>query len=171
MDPISYLRMDIRWGHELLERVMGDVNQAQAHWAPPGTANPLGATYAHALTSEDVLIRRFFQGQEPLLDREWKGKTGISEPQFGSDFEWARRVRVDLPAARKYAQAVYAITDQYLASLLPEDLDRTLDLSALGFGERPTAWALSALVVSHLSNMIGEAAVLKGIQGAKGYPW
>jgi hypothetical protein len=26
-------------------------------------------------------------------------------------------------------------------------------------------------VVSHMNNMIGESAVLKGIQGAKGYPW
>jgi hypothetical protein len=33
------------------------------------------------------------------------------------------------------------------------------------------AWVLSALVISHMNNMIGESAVLKGIQGAKGYPW
>ncbi len=171
MDAISYLRLDIQWGHELLERVMGDATQAQADWAPPGRANPLGATYAHALTSEDVIVHRFMSGRDPLFESRWKGRTGISEPKFGSEFEWARRVRADLPAAREYAQAVYTATDQYLASLQPPDLDRILDLSALGFGERTIAWALSALVIAHLNNMIGEAAVLKGIQGAKGYPW
>lgn len=171
MDPIAYIRSDIRWGHDLLEQVMQDATPEQAHWAPPGTANPLGATYAHALTSEDVIIHRFLQDREPLMEAEWMGKTGISEPQFGSDFEWARRVQVDLPAARRYAQTVYAATDHYLASLTAEDLDHTLDLSARGFGQKTIAWALSALVISHLNNMVGEAAVLKGIQGAKGYPW
>ena len=171
MDAINYLLIDIRWGHELSERVMADATQEQANWAPPGRANPLGATYAHALTSEDVIVHRFLQRREPLLEAGWKGRTGISEPQFGSDFEWARQVQVNLPAARAYAQAVNTATDQYLASLQPPDLDRILDLSALGFGERTLAWALSALVIAHLNNMIGEAAVLKGIQGAKGYPW
>lgn len=171
MDAISYLREDMRWAHELLELVMRDATQQQLDWAPPGRANSLGATYAHALTSEDVIVQRWLQGAVPLMESGWKGKTGVSEPQFGSDFEWARRVRVDLPAAREYAKAVYAATDHYLASLEPAALDRVLDLSKLGFGPKTVAWALSALVIAHLNNMIGESAALKGIQGAKGYPW
>jgi len=171
MDAVSYLQMDISWAHELLELVMRDATQQQLDWAPPGRANPLGATYAHALTSEDVIVQRWLQGAVPLMESAWKGRTGISEPQFGSDFEWARSVRVDLPAAREYAKAVYAATDHYLASLEPAALDRVLDLSKLGFGPKSAAWALSALVISHMNNMIGESAVLKGIQGAKGYPW
>lgn len=171
MDAIAYLREDMGWAHGLLELVMQDVTQQQLDWAPPGTANPLGATYAHALTSEDVLVHRWLQNAVPLMESEWKGRTGISEPQFGSDFEWARRVRVQLPAAQAYAQAVYTATDHYLASLEPAALDRVLDLSEQGFGPKTVAWVLSALVISHMNNMIGESAVLKGIQGAKGYPW
>jgi hypothetical protein len=171
MDAISYLREDMGWAHELLKLVMQDAIQEQLDWAPPGRANPLGATYAHALTSEDVIVHRWLQGAEPLMESEWKSRTGISEPQFASDFEWARRVRVELPAAREYAQAVYAATDHYLASLEPGALDRVLDLSKRGFGQKTVAWVLSALVISHMNNMIGESAILKGIQGAKGYPW
>jgi len=33
------------------------------------------------------------------------------------------------------------------------------------------AWALTALLVSHTNNMIGELSCLKGLQGAKGYPF
>ncbi|MGH2620375.1 MAG: DinB family protein [Anaerolineales bacterium] len=171
MDAISYLREDVTWAHELLELVMQDATQEQADWAPPGRANPLGATYAHALTSEDMIVNRWLQGAAPLMESAWKGRTGISEPQFGSDFEWARRVRVQLPAAQAYAQAVYTATDHYLASLEPAALDRVLDLSKQGFGPKTAAWVLSALVISHMNNMTGESAVLKGIQGAKGYPW
>ena len=90
---------------------------------------------------------------------------------MAADFEWARRVQVDLPAARQYAQAVYASTDEYLAGLSDESLDQVLDLSAKGFGAKPVAWVFSALVISHLNNMAGEISALKGVQGAKGYPW
>jgi hypothetical protein len=118
-----------------------------------------------------MIVQRWLQGAEPLFESAWRGRTGISEPQFGSDFEWARRVRVELPVAREYAHAVYAASDQYLGSLEPGALDLVLDLSKQGFGPKAVAWVLSALVVSHMNNMIGESAVLKGIQGAKGYPW
>ena len=93
---------------------------------------------------------------------------GISDPRPGSEFEWAREVKVDLEAARQYANAVYSATDQYLASLEPADLDRKLELS--GLGEKSVAFVLSSFLSSHTSNLTGEISVLKGIQGAKGYP-
>ena len=171
MKAASYVREDIRWAHSLLELVIQDVTPEMASWHPPGLANPIGATYAHAVCGEDVIIRQMLQSDEPLLESSWKGRTGISEPQLASDFEWARRVQLDLPMARQYAQAVYAATDEYLAALSDEGLDQVLDLSANGFGAKPVAWVLSALVISHLNNMAGEISALKGIQGAKGYPW
>lgn len=171
MNAIAYLREDFRWANDLLELVVQDVTPEQAVWHPPGTANPIGATYAHAVCGEDIFIQQILQDGEPLWESSWKGRTGISEPQMASEFDWARRVQVDLPAARQYAQAVYAATAQYLAALDDEDLDEILDLSARGFGARTVAWVLSALVISHVNTMSGEIAVLKGIQGAKGYPW
>ena len=171
MKATSYIREDFRWAHSLLEMVVQDVTPEQADWHPPGLANPIGATYAHAVCGEDVIVRQMLRSDEPLLESAWKGRTGISEPQLSADFEWARRVQVDLPAARQYAQAVYAATDEYLAALADETLDQVLDLSAQGFEHKPVAWVLSALVISHLNNMAGEISALKGVQGVKGYPW
>jgi len=171
MKATAYIREDIRWAHSLLELVMRDVTPELAAWDPPGLANPIGGTYAHAVCGEDIFIQQILQGGEPLLESSWKGRTGISEPQLASDFEWARRVQVDLPAARQYAQAVYAATDDYLATLADETLDQVLDLSAQGFEHKPVAWVLSALVISHLNNIAGEISALKGVQGVKGYPW
>ena len=171
MNAPTYLREDIRWANNLLEMVMKDVTPEMAAWHPPGLANPIGATYAHAVCGEDIFIQQVLQDGEPLLESSWKGRTGISEPQLASDFDWARRVELDLPAARQYAQAVYAATDEYLAALADETLDQVLDLSARGFGTTTVAWVISALVISHLNLMSGEIAVLKGIQGAQGYPW
>jgi hypothetical protein len=149
---------------------MQDVTQEQLDWHPPGKANPLGATYAHALCSEDALVHMVLLGGQPLMETEFKGKTGISDPRWSSEYEWAREVKVDLDTAREYANAVYSATDNYFASLEADDLDRTLDLSEMGFGEKKVAWVISSLVSSHAANMTGEISTLKGLQGAKGYP-
>ena len=50
------------------------------------------------------------------------------------------------------------------------DLERELDLSAVGFGTRKLGWMLNLLVLNHIGTETGEISVLKGIQGAKGYP-
>jgi hypothetical protein len=112
-----------------------------------------------------------FQRKPPLFASTWEGKTGITEPKWVSDPEWARRVQVDLPKAREYARAAYAQADDYIAGLTEADLDRELDLSANGLGMRSLDWCLHALIIAHLHNMTGEISALKGVQGAKGYPF
>jgi hypothetical protein len=92
-------------------------------------------------------------------------------PEWVNYATWTRRVQVDVPALREYAQAVYANTSEYLSSLTPEDLDTPVDLSALGFGQANVGWMLSALVIGHINNIAGEISCLKGLQGAKGYPF
>ena len=171
MDAISYLREDLRWSHEFLALVMQDATPEQAHWHPPGTANPLGATYAHAVIAEDYLVHRVLMERPALFEDEWKGKTGFSNPQMIAEFEWGRELEVDLPSAREYAQAVFQAAESYLDTVSEDDLDRVLDLSEQGFGKKSIAELLSRNIISHTHNLIGEASVLKGIQGAKGYPW
>ena len=62
MDAISYLREDMRITHEWLEQTMQDVTQEQLDWHPPGIANPLGASYAHALLGEDGAVNQLLRG-------------------------------------------------------------------------------------------------------------
>lgn len=57
-----------------------------------------------------------------------------------------------------------------LATLTDEELTRTLDLSSFGLGHMTVAALLSQMVFGHIDNMCGEISVLKGLQGAKGYP-
>src|SRR5258708_39930003 len=114
----------------------------------------------------------------PLCASSHVAKTGLSEPMpmpgtpdwSQAYAAWARRVQVDLAALRSYGADVHAATDAYLASLSDADLDRELDLSAVGFGTRKLGWMLNLLVLNHIGTETGEIAVLKGIQGAQGYP-
>jgi hypothetical protein len=171
MNSTTTLRESVQWGHQLLEMVMADVTDEQARWAPPGLANPIGALYAHAYLSLDGVVNGLLKGGAPRFATEWAGQVGGTPPQMGLTFDWGRAIQPDLPALRAYGQTVLADADAYLDSLTEADLDRPVDLSSAGLGTRTVSWAVNALVASHLNNMAGEISALKGVQGAKGYPF
>ena len=174
MDSVDLVRSQYKGAHDLLEATMADVTAEQAHWAPPGIANPLGASYAHTIMAEDFLLNMRARGEKPLAMGDFAGKAGVSEPPPppgpGLD-EWGRRVKVDLVQARAYAQAVYQQTDDWLATLSPADLDKQIDMSGFGMGEQPMHVLVAGIVLQHINNHLGEISCLKGLQDAKGYPF
>ena len=104
---------------------------------------------------------------KPFEDRA--GKAGVSEPmpQGPGYFEWTRSVQVDLPRVREYAQAVYAASDAYLASLSEADLDRTFDVP--GVGAQTLGWIITQWVIGHIHDETGEISAIKGVNGMTGY--
>jgi len=173
MTTIDLYRSLLKTGHDALQGTMADVTPAQAAWDPPGKAFSIAANYVHVIGSEDMAIQRLLRGKDLLATSAWAGRTGVSEmPPLGPGGDlktWSQQAKVDVRAMQAYGQAVYAATDEYLASLTPEGLTRPLDLSALGLGEKPASFILNALVVNAAMHC-GEISCLKGIQGLKGYP-
>ena len=171
------LRQQIRLAHEALEATMAGVTPAMAHAVPPGIANPLGATYAHLVCSEDMLIQGMLKQSAPLAASAFAGATGLSEPMPapGPDWsrypDWTRNLRIDLESLQRYAQAVYSATDAYLEGLSDADLEQPMDLSFVGLGQQTLGVMLSVLVLYHIGTETGEIACLKGLQGVKGYPF
>ncbi|SRR6266568_5147045 len=171
------LRRVVSDARKVLDGTMADVTQAQADYVPPGIANPLGATYAHVVCSEDMAVQGMFRQLPPLFASSWQARTGLSEPmpmpgpEWVNYAAWTRHVKIDLANLRQYAQAVGAETDAWIASLSEADLDRPLDLSSAGFGQHTLATAIALLIANHLGTETGEISVLKGIQGARGYPF
>jgi hypothetical protein len=82
---------------------------------------------------------------------------------------WSRQSTVDLPALRRYGQAVYAATDEHLGAMAPDALAQPLDLSGLGLGQQSVQIALT-IVLLNASMHCGEISCLEGLQGLKGYP-
>jgi hypothetical protein len=173
MDTIALLRSGMKTAHEWLEATMADVTPEMAQWAPPGTAHPIGSRYAHVVVGEDNLVA-MVKGGAPLHTGAWQGRTGIAgDPQaaYASTLEWAQTVKIDLAALRGYAQAVYANTDEFLATLKPENLETQVDLSQFGMGVWQLDAFLLSLVLGHARDIMGEISAVKGVQGAKGYPF
>lgn len=173
MNAIELYRNLLQSAHEFLERTVTGVTAEQLNWDPPGKAFSIGTNYVHVLSSEDMAIQRVLRGKEPLVTTTWAGKLGTGEPPPlgpGGDLKaWSRRAKLDLATLGRYGQAVYAATDDYLASLTPDALTRPVDLSALGFGQQSVLFILTGLL-ANASLHCGEISCLKGVQGLKGYP-
>ena len=169
MSQVAALRMGFQSMHEFLENTVADVTADQAAWQPPGRAHTIAANYAHVVAGEDGVVNGMVRGGAPLLAARFAGKTGISEPPprgFEWD-DWAQRVSIELPALREYASAVYAATDEYLASISDADLERQIELGPAG------QFSLARFLTIMMGNVAwhtGEIACVKGLQGVKGYP-
>jgi hypothetical protein len=170
MDVKTLIQQQTQSARQWLEGTLGDPTPEQLHWAPPG-ASSIGAHYAHILTGEDALVNGVAKGGAPLFAAEWAGRTGLSDlPPRGAWGDWGRSVQVDLPALRAYGAAVHGSMDAYVASLSPEDLDRTVDLTSFGIGQVSLGFFLTGVVIANLNWHCGEISCLKGQQGLKGYP-
>jgi len=174
---VALLRDQVKEAIQWLEGVTADLTPEDAHWKPPGTALPAGAVYAHAVTAMDAVVNAILKGGAPLFAAEWAGKTGLSELPPGPDpakpgmpdwTAWSRSVKIDLAIHRRYAKAVQAAIDDYLATLSDADLGRPIDLSALGFGRVTVEFLLNNAVLGHAFSHGGEIACLKGLRGKKG---
>jgi hypothetical protein len=156
MTAIDMYRSLLRAVHEFLE-----------------DAFSIAANYAHVVSSEDMGIQQLLRGRALLATTNWAGRTGVSEmPPLGprGDLKaWSHRATVDLSALQRYGQAVYAATDEYLASLAPEALSHPVDLRAWGLGVGSVLLVLTVLL-GNASMHCGEISCLKGVQGLKGYP-
>ena len=172
MNAIELFRTQINASHEIVEGTVADLTQELCDHQPEGTAHPIGACYAHLLTTEDFIINMILRGQQPLMMGDWAGKSGMSAPPpgpGGDHHAWATSVKVDVGQAREYAKAVYLATDDYLGTLSPEDLDEEIEIP--GFGKNSRAYYLGIGALIHPANHVGEISALKGVQGAKGYPF
>lgn len=170
MDALTILRQQFQECNQWLEATMAGVTAEQAHWKPAGSANPLGATYAHALMTQDFVANMAIQGGAPLAMTTWANKVGISEPPPSEEItawaQWARLVQVDLEALKAYGQAVTASVDQMLTSLTDTELTRNVTTP---FGTSTVQFLISNAIIGHTHNHTGEISCLKGLQGVKGY--
>lgn len=173
MNAITLIREQIKNAHDWFGGTMAGVSDEVAHWQPGGKAHPIGSRYAHLVVAEDMLVNGLVQGGAPLFATAWAGKTGLEDPQasFFTTLEWAQGVKVDLEALDKYAQAVYANTDEYLATLSEADLERTIDLTEQNMGTWPLGAFLISFVLGHVHAIMGEISALKGVRGLQGYPF
>jgi hypothetical protein len=169
VDAVKLLGDQVKQAHQVYQGTVADLTPEQAHWKPGGNAHSPAPLLVHIAAAEDMFLN-MMTGRQPLAMGPYAGKTGASEPHpMGNYGEWAGRVTVDLPELSEYVTAVFKNTEEYVASLSPDDLDKELDLSSAGLGKMSLGAFITMTSVIHPSNHIGEISCMKGIQGSKGY--
>ncbi|HXJ79506.1 MAG TPA: DinB family protein [Candidatus Methylomirabilis sp.] len=168
----AMLRQQLAGSHDILEQTIADCSQEVLDKNLPGaTINSVGSIYAHTIFSEDGILHGMLQGKPPIYKTQgWAARTNVQmpeQPEFSP--EWARAVRMKLPAFREYAKAVYAATDAYLAGLSDADLERKVQTGFVG--EQTVAFVIGNVLAWHAAQHTGEIAALKGVQGLKGLPF
>ena len=174
MNAIELLKGQIQMANQFLDGTVADVSVEQAHAVPGGTAHPIGASMVHIALAQDVVLNMMVRGSQPLIMTEWAGKAGISEPEpmdrsAESLLAWANRVKVDLPQFQEYAKAVAQNTLTWVDTLSEDDLAQEKKIP--GFPKMNIGGWITLTAVVHPSNHCGEIAALKGLSGAKGYPF
>lgn len=169
------LLTQLKTAHTAIEQTMEGVTDEVAHFMPPGKANPIAGTYAHLVFTEDFFIHDFLMKTEPLMTTTFKDKTGASEAH-PTDWQeaypkWLKKVKLDIDQFSKYAKAVFAASEEHIATLTDADLEKNIDMSSFGMGNRKASDFIANLISGHVYPIMGEISVLKGIQGLKGYPF
>jgi DinB family protein len=172
MIPQAALRQQVAGAHDILEQTIADCSQDALDKNLPGaTITSIGSIYAHLVFSEDGILHGMLQGKPPIYrGQNWASRTGVQMPEPGGfSPEWARTVRMKLPAFREYAKAVFAATDAYIGGLSDADLDRKVQTGFVG--EQTVAFVIGNILAWHAAQHTGEIAALKGVQGLKGLPF
>jgi hypothetical protein len=171
MNAVELVQYSLASAFDILGQVTADLTQEQADWTPPGIANPIGALYWHTVSSVDEIVHGWCIGQTSLSQGAgWREKVlYASAPGAGEEtVEQMRAICVDLAVLHEYTQAVAKATQDWLATLAPEDLGRRMDTP---IGELNLAQLLAIFVIWHINAHCGEISALKGCQGARGYPF
>jgi hypothetical protein len=158
MNTAELLQFSLDAAFDILGSVTADLNQEQADWRPPGTANTIGSIYSHILTYVDYYVRNY-------------GIEGKPQPEIVESRPpelWMQDVQVELSELHAYAGQVWSTAQDWLSSLALEDLEQKTRTTA---GEINWAQAVELFLIWHINAHCGEISALKGCQGLKGYPW
>ena len=168
----AMLRQQLSGYHDILEQTIADCQPETLDNNLPGaTITSVGSIYAHTVFSEDNILHGMLQGKASIYrSQDWAARIGVDMPDPGEFTpEWARTVRMNLPAFREYARLVYAATEAYIAGLSTADLDRKVQTGFVG--EQTVAFVVSNILGWHVAEHTGEIAALKGVLGRKGLPF
>jgi hypothetical protein len=168
MDAKEYVGRQITSGRRLVDGALTDCTDEQFCWAPPGTANTIAATVVHMAFVEDMYVMSALQGKPRLWETgNWSEKLGLSAPPVRDGWAEANGKQIPMAPVLAYLAAARAATDEYIATIGAEELDRSVEVRG---AQRPVA-DIVATVAVHPVEHAGEIAALKGIQGAKGMPF
>ncbi|MGE3074495.1 MAG: DinB family protein [Dehalococcoidia bacterium] len=171
MDVRELVISQFKMAHGVLLQVMADVPNDIANKKLAGSEiDTVGSTFAHLVFSEDGIVNGLCLGRPPVfMSGGWAGKTGTDMPANPrQSHEWAATVQMDIAKFLPYARAVFANTEEAIASLSDEEMGKTVQGP---LGPSTVFGSISGLTLYHTTQHSGEISALLGAHGRKGLPF
>jgi len=172
MDALELMRHETKSAYAWIDNIVEEITHTQANWDPPGTANSIAATYAHALISADVDLNRHFHGRDPIITGQWGDRVGLHD-LFPDDFSCEGEIRWH--ELHQYGLEVARCVGALVDALTMDDLNRSFEMMATEAGSSISLGTWKGIDIyqlhgwSHITMHGGEIACLKGMQGLNGY--
>jgi hypothetical protein len=157
VNTVDLLKYGLDIAFEVLDYVTNDLTQEQIDWQPPGVACSIGSILSHLNTYLDFFLR------EVCIEKRFEILKSPPPPEIVM-----KEVQVDLHDMQIRTENIRTITKDWLSSLTPADLEIEFE-SAIGTIN--VGQMIEAYIIWHINVHCGEISLLKGCQGAKGYPW
>jgi DinB family protein len=164
MDAVTYAQQGLKRTFGLFNQIADGMTPEQYNWKPAGTANAIGKTHVHAMTSVDLFINGTLAGAE----MRWKAFAAEQGLPPNPIEIWSFSGEISLDAMKTYSHGVQEAALAYVASLTDPDLDREVDTAFFG---KQTAAFMIGLTGIHVMGHGGDMAAVKGLQGLKGLPF
>jgi hypothetical protein len=174
MTLLESLTIDLRRLHEALDKSLEGLTHEQLYAIPAGhpKANTIAWNLWHYVRTEDNVVRFVLQNRRPTVWVEggYPEKLGLqalhpAAQGTGMSTAEAQALRLgDVRLFAEYMKKVWASTDEYLAQVKPEELERVVPMKFVG--DMPVVRVLAFVGVTHGFTHFGEIELARTLVGA-----
>jgi hypothetical protein len=171
MTAAELIHLELKRLHTMLDGCLGRLTPDQLHAVPGGhpKANTIAWNLWHVVRTEDNVVRFVLQNRRSPVWTEggYADKLGLPPVAQGTGMssEDAHALRIkDVDLFRDYMQKVWASSDEFLTTVDPASLDRTVTVKPLG--DMPAVRVLAQVCVAHGMMHTGEIELARTLVGA-----
>lgn len=167
----EFIHQELRRLHALFDRATGDLSPEEWHATPSASSNSVAFIMWHYARTEDNIVRFILQDRRPTVWAEggWAEKLGLPPVAQGTGMSLAdaQGLRLDdTEGFRRYIQATWASSDEYLSAPDESAFERVVTVRPLG--EMPGIRALGQVCVAHGFGHLGHIDMLRSFFGKPG---
>ncbi len=164
MELKEYIRLELDGLERGINRVINGLTQQELAWRPSSGGNSIGLIFFHMARAEDSLVQaRIQDNPEVWRTDRWYQKLNLVEDEAGAHYSVEQVNAFPVPEGKDllaYYNNVHTKAKEYLKSMPSSTFDKKITMRS---GEVTVA-AVFSILVSHLSQHIGEISYLRGLQ-------
>lgn len=165
MELKDYIRMELDGLERGVTRVMNGLTQQELAWRPSSGCNSIGLILFHMARFEDSFVQARIQSKPEVWETEkWYQQLNLAANDAGAHYTVEQVNAFPVPESKDllaYYSKVRGRTKDYLNSITPDTFDKKITMAR--FGDLAVA-AIFSMMITHISQHIGEISYLRGIQ-------